>query len=81
MPIHPEEYRLEMFVREAGRGWQCVRGAGGRGGSSVRKGRGMSLGCTHVETDNKKSNLVRVFPLNEAADSFVRECVPVHVQV
>lgn len=47
----------------------------------MRKGRGMSLGCTHVETDNKKSNLVRVFPLNEAADSFVRECVPVHVQV
>lgn len=59
MPIHPEEYRLEMFVREAGREREggervCVRvrvrevqvGEGGGGGVSPR--------CTHVESDNKK---------------------------
>lgn len=43
MPIHPKEYRLEMFVGKADKGWQCWRGREGRKG-------GDECDCVHVYT-------------------------------
>lgn len=47
MPIHPKEYRLEMFVGKADKGWQCELRGRWEGGRQWRKA-GDESDCAHV---------------------------------